>query len=191
MGVEFELKYAADDAARRAVLGEFDGFSPIAMESIYYDTEKGDLSARRITLRRRRENGLSICTLKMPGSGHARQEFEAESATIDAAIPVLCKLSGWEELPVLAASLIPVCGARFTRMVATVVLPECTVEIAVDSGILTGGDQEIPLGEIEVELKSGSEAAAVAFAEALAQRHGLEPEPRSKFRRALDLAQKQ
>lgn len=187
MGLEFELKYTADDAQRRAVLAEFGGFSPIAMETTYYDTRDDFFSARKMTLRRRMENGSAVCTLKMPGSGHGRQEFETESATIAEAIPVLCKLSQWDDLSDYAKALVPVCGAKFTRMAATVVLPECTLEIAVDSGVLTGGGKELPLGEIEVELKSGSEDAAVAFAEALAQRHGLQPEPKSKFRRALEL----
>ena len=53
---------------------------------------------------------------------------------------------------------------------------------------MLGGGQEIPLCEVEVELKSGDPETAVAFATALAQRFGLEPEKKSKFRRALALA---
>ena len=40
-----------------------------------------------------------------------------------------------------------------------------------------------------MELKDGAEAAAVAFAEALARELGLRPEPRSKVARARALAQ--
>ena len=43
--------------------------------------------------------------------------------------------------------------------------------------------------KIEVELKEGSDAAAIAFADALAAKYGLQAEPRSKYRRALTLAQ--
>ena len=84
--------------------------------------------------------------------------------------------------------LIAVCGARFTRLAQTVELPGCTVEIALDQGVLTAGDREIPLCELEVELKSGSETAAIAWAEHFAARFGLQPESKSKFRRALMLA---
>lgn len=82
----------------------------------------------------------------------------------------------------------PVCGARFTRLAKTVELPGCVVEIALDTGILMGGGREIPLCELEVEYKDGSEAVASAWAERLAQRFGLEAETKSKFRRASLLA---
>ena len=62
------------------------------------------------------------------------------------------------------------------------------LELALDRGVLTGGGREIPLCEVEVELKSGSREAVLAFAKELAQRFDLAPETRSKFRRALALA---
>ena len=84
--------------------------------------------------------------------------------------------------------MIPVCGARFARIAKTLVLEGCTVELALDQGVLTGGGREIPLCEIEVELKEGSREAAAAYAGALAVRFGLEAEHSSKFRRAQKLA---
>jgi inorganic triphosphatase YgiF len=38
-------------------------------------------------------------------------------------------------------------------------------------------------------LKSGSEEAVVAFAAKLSQQYGLRPEKKSKFRRAMELAE--
>ena len=61
------------------------------------------------------------------------------------------------------------------------------MELALDAGILMGGGQEIPLCEVEVELKSGSVQLCDTFAKMLASRFGLQPEPHSKFRRALAL----
>ena len=84
--------------------------------------------------------------------------------------------------------MIPVCGARFTRLAKLLELPQCTVEIALDEGVLLGGGRELPLREVEVELKDGSEEAAVAFAAELAKQYGLTPESKSKFRRAHGLA---
>lgn len=89
--------------------------------------------------------------------------------------------------PLAQGTLVPLCGARFVRHAGTLVLENCTVEIALDRGILTGGSREVPLCEIEVEMKSGSEQATIAFAQALAQRFGLVPEEKSKYRRALEL----
>ena len=109
-----------------------------------------------------------------------------ECDSIEKAAPELCKLSGWELE--LSGGIVSVCGARFTRRFCTVTLSQCTVEIALDSGVLLGGGKEISLCEVEVELKSGSEEAAVVFAKTLAQKFGLTVEHKSKFRRALALA---
>ena len=189
MGREFELKFRADPTRQALILERFGAFAAIAMETTYYDAPDGALSDRKITLRRRLEGGKSVCTLKTPAKDGSRGEWELECDRIEAAIPELCKLSGWEELTFLTAGGVePVCGARFDRLAKTVVLPDCTVEIALDRGILTGGGREIPLCEVEVELKAGSEAAAVAFARELATEYGLQTEKKSKFRRALALA---
>ena len=190
MGMELEWKYAAGKEDLTRLREDFSGFSPIAMETTYYDTPRGDLSARHITLRRRYENGRSICTLKTPGQGDLRGEWDTEAATIEEAIPVLCKLSGYGHLRVLLYDgVIPVCGARFTRLAVTLALADCTLELALDEGVLMGGGREVPLCEVEVEFKSGSQEAAHRFARELAARYGLQPEPRSKYARAKALAE--
>ena len=81
-----------------------------------------------------------------------------------------------------------VCGARFTRLAKELVADGCTLELALDQGLLLGGEKEQPLCEVELELKSGSEEAALAFAKDFSARYGLVPEAKSKFRRALSLA---
>ena len=55
-------------------------------------------------------------------------------------------------------------------------------------GCLLGGGKERPLCEIEVELKSGEDGVAAAFAEDLAREFGLVPELKSKLARAMELA---
>lgn len=189
MGREFELKYAAAPEQQAAIRELFPDLVPIEMETTYYDTPAGDLSARRWTLRRRFEDGRSVCTLKTPAPGGARGEWELEMGDIRDAIPELCKLGAPEELVSLAENgVIQVCGARFTRLAGVISAEGCTLELALDSGILTGGGRTGPLCEVEVELKAGSDADAVAYAQALARRFGLSPQPKSKYRRALELA---
>lgn len=189
MGKEFELKFAATPAQQAQVAVLYGPFSEIAMETTYYDTKTFDFSARKMTLRRRYENGLSVCTLKAPLDTNSRKEFEVEAEDILSAIPMLCKLSSWQELASLTTQgLIPICGARFTRQAATLSLPDCTLELALDAGVLTAGARQIPLCEIEVELKSGREDAATAFAQSLSQTFHLQPQPKSKFARAMELA---
>ncbi len=189
VGREFELKYRASAAQIAAIREKYGDFVSISMETTYYDTLDRALGRRLWTLRRRFENGISVCTLKTPLPDGSRGEWESEQATIEAAIPELCNLSGSTELRMLTKEgVTPFCGARFTRLAKTLTLPQCTVELALDRGSLTGGGQELPFAEVEVEYKEGSETAAAAFAETLAAEFGLSPEPKSKVQRAMELA---
>ncbi|MBQ2855013.1 MAG: CYTH domain-containing protein [Oscillospiraceae bacterium] len=192
MGTEFELKYRAVPEQIAAIRDAFGPFREISMETTYYDAPDRSLSARKWTLRRRLENGVSICTLKTPGTGDVRGEWETECGTISDAIDELCKLGAPAALAELtAAGLVEVCGARFTRLACLIGDAGCKVELALDQGVLLGGGREIPLCEVEAELKEGSETAAVAFAKGLADKFGLVPETASKFKRALGLAENQ
>lgn len=190
MGREFELKFAADgrklDAIRADLGGEFHTF---AMETAYYDTPDASCAARRWTLRRRLENSVGIVTLKTPLPDGSRGEWECVSETVEAGIERLCELGAPAELrSVAGAGLVQVCAARFTRLAKTVELENAVVELALDRGVLIGGGRELPFAEAEVELKSGSDEAAECYARLLAEKHGLMPEPKSKYVRALALA---
>lgn len=188
MGIEYELKFRSTKAVQAAILKDIPGEDRLfSMQTTYYDTPTAQLSQRHYTLRRRMENEVSVCTLKAPAPG-GRGEWEVECSCIEDAIKMLCKLGAPTELPLLVSEgLVAVCGARFARIARTVRLSDCTVELAIDEGVLTGGNREIPLCEVEVELKEGSAAACNRFAQALADRFSLESEPKSKFRRALAL----
>lgn len=190
MGRELEWKYRLTPDQAAQIAGDFPDLRPKRMHTTYFDTPEGALSARRWTLRLRLEDRKSVCTVKAPLSGPGRGEWETEAACIQDAVPVLCNLGCPAELAELTRSgLVPVCGARFTRHAALLELRDAVVEVALDRGRLTGGGREAPLLELEVEYKSGSEDAAGDYAGGLARRYGLEPEPRSKFRRAKSLAE--
>ena len=186
MGREFELKYKASAAQQAAIFAKWEKWDEFSMETTYFDTAEHTLSGKKCTLRCRLENGVAVCTLKTPISGFGRGEWDVESPWNEAAVTNLFAQAS--QPPVPFPQLLPICGARFTRFARTVELSECTVEIALDRGVLMGGNREIPLCEVEVELKSGSEAAAIAWAEQLALQHDLQPERSSKFRRASLLA---
>ena len=186
MGIEYELKFRADCQQQAAIRQAFVEEEEIyQMQTTYYDTPAGSFSARKCTFRRRMENQRSVCTLKTPGGGHGRREWEVECGSIEEAVEKLCKLDVPKEVLALAEEgLIPICGARFTRIAKLICWEDTMLELAMDEGILTGGDREKPLCEVEVELKAGSHEACVAFARILAERFGLTEEPLSKFRRA-------
>lgn len=189
MGIEYELKFKATPQAQARICREIPGEEAhFDMQTTYYDTPSKSLSQRWYTLRRRMENGISVCTLKAPAKGYGRGEWETECDHVEAAIEKLCKLGAPEDLPALTREgILEVCGAKFHRVAKTVVLEDCTVEIAVDVGVLTGGGKQMPLCEVEVEQKAGEPEAVRAYALLLAARYGLVPERKSKFRRALAL----
>ena len=191
MGREFELKFAATALDHEALRQRYTHLSPITMETTYYDTPNGDIRALHWTLRSRKENGVTVCALKTPGEGFGHGEWEVCCERIEKAIGPMLAKGAPEKLYYFAqAGLVPVCGARFTRLAGLIDAPGCTVELALDEGWLLGGGQEQPLCEIEVELKAGSEEAAAAFAMELAQEYGLRPETRSKIARAMALTEK-
>ena len=186
--MEYELKFAATPQVQQAIsqrLGEqWQGF---AMHTTYYDAPDGGLSAKKWMLRHRLENDAHICTLKTP-AGDARGEWEVEAEHVLEAVPKLCKLGAPAQLIMLTRDgLVPVCGAQFTRRAYTITLPEGTVEVALDEGILYAGDRSQPLCEVEVELKSGAVEAVDRFAAELAADFGLQRLEKSKFKRALSL----
>ena len=189
MGIEYELKFRATEQQLEQLRAAFAGpEQTIAMQTTYYDTPTGQLSARRYTLRCRKENDRHVCTLKAPVSGRGRGEWETECDRIQEAIPMLCKLGCPRELPVLVQEgLEAICGAAFTRITKPVLHPDFTAELALDSGILTGGQLQLPLCEVELELKSGNADAMTRYAAQMAALYGLIPEETSKFRRALAL----
>ena len=189
MGREFELKFRADAGVIEKIQEKYREFTPISMETTYYDTFDLKLSMHRWTLRRRMENGISVCTFKRPLEDGGRGEWEVECPNIMEGILQLCQAGAdWELMRITAGGLMEVCGARFTRLEKQLEIPGATVELALDRGVLLGRGKELPLAEVEVELKEGTDQAAVAFAKALAEEFGLIPEEKSKFARAMALA---
>ena len=189
MGRELEKKYRADEETLAAIQQAYGPFTPIAMETTYYDTPDLKLAMHHWTLRRRMENDISVCTFKKPLEDGSRGEWEVECGNIMQGVLKLYEAGAPAELVrCTAGGLIPTCGAKFTRLACTVTTETFTAEIALDRGVLMGRNKELPFAEVEVEYKSGNESAALNFAATLAQTYSLQPEPKSKFVRAMTLA---
>ena len=189
MGREFELKYAATADVQDAIRQAYGSWRQIQMETTYFDTPTGMLSARHMTLRLRKENAETVCTLKTPLPDGSRGEWECTATDILSGIRQLIVLGAPAELASLTEQgVVPSCGARFTRLATEVTTADGIAELALDRGILLGGNREQALCEVEVDLKSGTDTAAIAFAQALAAQYDLQSESKSKFRRAMDLA---
>lgn len=191
MATELELKFYANKEVFARVLSGFPGkYERLQMETTYFDTPEKAFSTRKMTLRRRFENGVSVCALKTPLPGNARGEWEVNAETPESAIPLLLAAGAPDILYTLAKEgLIPICGAKFTRLALLVTEKDFTAEIALDEGILTGGGKETPLCELEIELKEGDAEVFLSYARAFATIYNLTECKESKFRRAYALCQ--
>ena len=185
MGRELELKYRADEAQTAAIRAAYGPFHAITMETTYYDTPQRAMAAKRQTLRRRYENGAAVYALKtyLPAGSHG--EWETEAASFPEAMEKL-RAMGAPNLPDVD-TLVPICGAAFTRSCCLIDVEGGKIELALDQGVLTGSGREIPLREVELELKEGPDEALLAFGPNFAARFALTEEPLSKFARAKAL----
>lgn len=198
MATEFEIKLRAGNVRQLEkilkdpqVAGRaLEKLREIHMKTTYYDTADGALTARRWMLRVRQENEKSVVTMKTPGVGYARGEWECEGDSPEAAIETLIGRGAPEELRELCApGLQMVCGASFIRLTQPLRLSgKTTCEICADGGELLGGKRREPFCELELELSRGSENELLAFSRALASKYFLAEEQKSKFVRARRLA---
>ena len=137
-------------------------------------------------LRGEQSVGTALCRPSPAADPHLRSEWETEAADLASALPKLAALGA--PVPPADTSLQVLCRADFIRRAVLLRLDDgSTAELALDLGTLSGATRSLPLCELELELKSGEPAAARAFAEALAARFSLRPEPLSKFARASAL----
>jgi inorganic triphosphatase YgiF len=163
----------------------------IEMRSAYLDTPDGSLRQKRIAVRRRMENDASVICVKTKlsaeGSLALRGEWETEDEEPLAALPELVERGAPAEL-LGVEELVCVCRADYRRRARLLRFPDGSeAELALDLGTLSASDSSIPLCEMELELKQGEPDASLAFAARLADRYGLNPEPKSKYDRALGL----
>lgn len=191
MAIEYEVKFKMDAEHFSTFCEEIPGpETHYDMETTWFDTPSGALTARHYTLRQRLENGKSVFTLKTPYKYYmARREYVSKQKTLEKALPVLCRQSKLEELPaLLAEGLVPICGARFKRITKEFDLDGCIVELAMDEGVLIGGGREVPFSEIEFEKKKGNRELLYDFGLAFAVTQHIQPLYESKFVRAMKLA---
>ena len=161
------------------------------MQTSYYDTSDRRFSARRITLRRRLENNVSVLCVKAPltdaADPHAHGEWELEGDDLPAALPRFAAL-GAPTAVSEPCSLLCLWRADFIRRAVMLRMDDGSLcELALDCGSLYGPTRSCPFCELELELKHGAPDASRAFCEAVRERFGLSVQTQSKFARARAL----
>ncbi|MDI1342316.1 CYTH and CHAD domain-containing protein [Polaromonas sp.] len=152
----------------------------------YFDTADGALAARGVVLRLRKEGRHWVQTAKAPGSRPLeRLEHNVVLGSRTAPLPDLSRHDGTpvgerirqalnKQPPDAAApDLSLVYATDIVRLTRIVRARGALVELALDQGHITAGDRTLPVRELELELKQGQAAGAVALATTWCIRHGL------------------
>lgn len=202
---EVELKLLCTPAmlhklmASSAVLTQLSPLIQSDLHSTYFDTPARDLSNSGIVLRLRNVKGGIVQTLKadsVEALGVARDCVEIE-ATLpsDQTSPDLTRFTrDWQKtLTALIAGqrLDPQIVTRINRHIAIWKDGKGSeIEIAFDEGDITAGSSSLPISEIELELKSGNQAALYELGLMLLAQGTLQVGTRSKAQRGFDLLDK-
>ncbi|MBR6700476.1 MAG: CYTH domain-containing protein [Firmicutes bacterium] len=204
MSKEIELKYKLSSPAlgREILQSSFvnenalsDSQRRISMRAVYYDDEKLTLTKEKIGYRVRKENDSFVATVKWTQKQDdkglsVRHEYNIDISE-EKADPAIFKDT--IEDPYIASILCgidpkPLFITEFNRELMEVVFGSSVIEAAFDEGIITDGkDRQIPICELECELKEGNEADLSAFGELLAETFSLAPLSDSKLKRGLSL----
>jgi inorganic triphosphatase YgiF len=205
MGMEREIKLALPASQVQAATQWFvaragrDGHA-IKLVNIYFDTPQLTLASAKSALRLRQTLDGWLQTFKTVGHAtnglHSRHEWELPVAgpklEIDTLLSACDEPAAEDALKQAAPSLVELFRTNFTRTIWLLDIDGAQIEAAIDQGdVLAEVDGEArraPISEIELELKSGDEAALHTVAAELGDRvAGLAPDDISKAQRGYRL----
>lgn len=205
MGMEREIKLALPADQLRAATQWFVARTgvegrDVKLANIYFDTPALTLAKSKSALRLRHTPDGWLQTFKTVGEAkdglHSRHEWEmpvaGEKLEIDALLRECDEPSAAEAVRQAAPDLVQLFRTDFTRTLWNIELDGATVEAAIDQGnVITdvnGETRRAPISEVELELKSGDEAALNALAAELGKAvAGLAPDNVSKAQRGYQL----
>lgn len=162
------------------------------LHSIYFDTPELDLTRLKMALRLRLAGTQWIQTVKgggkVEGGLHQRQEWEVP-VTDGTPDFVTLAASPWPTVftPNLQSRLIPIFVTDFWRTTWLLEQDNGVVELALDIGQVQSKNEQVPICEVELELKSGDPASLFDLAKTLQESIPLQPEDKSKADRGYTL----
>ena len=159
------------------------------LQAFYFDTPDRDLVRAKIALRLRREGEQWVQTLKMPGENAlSRIEINHDRPSPDLDLSVYAAEPFAAVLAKHAQTLAICYETDVQRIFRQTRTDLGVIEIALDTGLLRAGSIELPISEIEFELKRGDLRAIFALGKKWQQAHGLILDARSKSERGDRLA---
>ncbi len=161
--------------------------------STYYDSPTFDLRRQGVAFRVRKHGNRWLQTLKREGRQvaglSAREELETALSGDRPDYQALEGSSFEASVGPVASLLRPLFVTDFTRHAWLLHLPgETRVEMVLDEGEVRATDRSMPILEIELELKAGSQVHMLRTARALAESLIVYPETLSKAARGYRLA---
>jgi inorganic triphosphatase YgiF len=205
MGMEREIKLALPAEQVQATTHWFVAHTgeqgrPVKLVNIYFDTPQLALASSKSALRLRQTPDGWLQTFKTVGEAkdglHSRHEWEMPVAgarlEIDTLLRACDEPSAAAALREAAPTLIELFRTNFTRTLWHVEADGADIEAAIDQGDVLaevdGEKRRAPISEVELELKSGDEAALHALAVELGKQiAGLAPDNVSKAQRGYQL----
>lgn len=181
MSNEIELKFEIDQSSIESISHFFDSLTILErtnyqLENIYYDTPDSYLKSHRISIRVRskqieQQAKQYEMTLKSAGLAvaglHQRLEYNVDltNEQIDLTLFPRLALPKDADITWLTKQLIAQFTTHFTRHVWLVSVNQSEIEIALDMGsIAVTKNKQIPIQEIELELKSGNQNDLIELA---------------------------
>ena len=199
---EMEIKLSASKESLKKLLDSSllkaamvpDSLQEKELENYYYDTASYKLFHEGIAYRIRKIDAGYVATVKTDDASQSGfSERKEYNVPVEEAIPTLegftelglttdlKKLLAEEELQILFKVLV----RRQIRLLQ--ITPETLLEMAIDKGNIIVGKKKEKIEEIEFEIVKGTKSDLFEFVAALAMEIPLFIEPRSKFKRGIDL----
>lgn len=164
--------------------------------SVYYDTANGELEKNLAAFRIRKKGKEYEATLKWGGGVsqglHERKEInlpiENENFKVNPDIGVFKNIEPHIDfLDNVTETLIKTVETDFNRFSWRIQDGGTIMEFCFDRGKIVSGNLMESIMELEIELIRGDKSKLESYGTELANRYGLEPELRSKYKRGLRL----
>jgi inorganic triphosphatase YgiF len=167
---ELELKFQLGPHALEALQGEAFPIDPARtsrLHAVYFDTPSHTLRDGAFSLRVRQKGERYVQTLKQRTAGDLfqRDEWETEVEGPDLDRAALASTPAAEAIG--DATLAPAFTVEVERQVHDWVRGDTRIEVSFDTGLITAGERQEPVSEMELELLAGPPEALFELAREL------------------------
>lgn len=165
----------------------------IKMKAIYYDTTDGFYERNRIAYRVRQENDCLVATYKEGKINEQgvfeRLEINKNVNSLEPNIEIFSKEEKiWNKIKKSKdKTFVPVVITDFVRDCINLIWGKSVIELALDRGLIKAGDKQVPICELELELKKGDIKDLIELKQELEKMFKLQASTISKYKRGLIL----